>query len=367
MGNKTVIRPNYEVIGNFFEGDDDDLEFHRVTNSIDVVDREYGTEVIFKYYRRHGFPHYKIREDEKHKHMKKLISFNHNTIIDDTKIIQTMHCLRLAWTYFPHFWKVRCGSSRLSPMEAFNDDETFKSVIRKCWNWQIKHYKGEDPKGERNKFHENRLRQSLKLYSGIQAVSNFRPTAAKYIYETYGGDGVTWDMSSGWGGRLLGALSSARIKKYIGTEPSSKTYGGLVKIKNEFSYLNTDVELFMCGSEEFSPNKKTLDLCFTSPPYFDTEKYSYEPTQSYIKFPTSDGWMTGFLKQTLQNCYYGLKDGGYLLMNIANTSKYKFIERGMKDMAKKMGFDYIDELQLTLSSVMGAGYKYEPIFIFKKV
>ena len=35
-------------------------------------------------------------------------------------------------------------------------------------------------------------------------------------------------------------------------------------------------------------------------------------------------------------------------------------------MAKKMGFDYIDELQLTLSSVMGAGYKYEPIFIFKK-
>ena len=70
----------------------------------------------------------------------------------------------------------------------------------------------------------NRIRQSLKIYNGISSVSNFRPTAAKYIYDTYGGDGVTWDMSCGWGGRLLGALSSNSIKKYIGTEPSSKTF-----------------------------------------------------------------------------------------------------------------------------------------------
>ena len=36
-----------------------------------------------------------------------------------------------------------------------------------------------------NKFHENRFRQSLKIYSGTQSVSNFRPTAAKLIYEKY--------------------------------------------------------------------------------------------------------------------------------------------------------------------------------------
>ena len=92
-----------------------------------------------------------------------------------------------------------------SLMEIFLDDDMFKSTIRKCWNWELKHYKGEDPNGERNVFHENRLRQSIKIYSGTQSVSNFRPTE-KLIYERYGGDGVVWDMSCGWGGRLLGFI-----------------------------------------------------------------------------------------------------------------------------------------------------------------
>ena len=185
-----MTRVNYETLGQFIDMDEKDLEFERVTNSIDVVDREYGVEVIFDYYRRHGFPHYKIREDEKHEHMRKLKRFDVDTIFIDNQIVQTMHCLRLAWSYFPFFWEIRCGHAKKSPMEVFHDDDMFKSTIRKCWNWEQKHYKGEDPEGERNKFHENRLRQSLKLYSGVQSVTNFRPTAAKLIYEKYGGDGV---------------------------------------------------------------------------------------------------------------------------------------------------------------------------------
>ena len=33
---------------------------------------------------------------------------------------------------------------------------------------------------------------------------------------------------------------------------------------------------------------------------------------------------------------------------------------------EETGFTHEDTLQLTLSSVMGSGYKYEPIFVFKK-
>jgi hypothetical protein len=251
-------------------------------------------------------------------------------------------------------------------MQAFNDDKIFKSVITKCWNWEQKHYKGEDPNGERNKFHENRLRQSLKLYSGVQAVSNFRPTAAKLIYEKYGGDGVVWDMSCGWGGRLLGFLAASNTKHYIGTEPSTRTYKGLLQMSKEFDYINKKVDIYKQGSEEYLPNKSSLDLCFTSPPYFDTEKYSDESTQSYKKFPTEDEWVNGFLRKTIENCYYGLKEGGYMLYNIANTPKYKFIEEQTVKISKELGFAQEDTLQLTLSSVMGAGYKYEPIFVFKK-
>jgi len=361
-----MTRVNYETLGKFVDIDEKDLEFERVTNSIDVVDREYGVEVIFDYYRRHGFPHYTIREEEKHEHMRKLKKFDVDTIYQDNQIVQTMHCLRLAWSYFPFFWEIRYGHAKKSPMEVFHDDDMFKSTIRKCWNWEQKHYKGEDPEGERNVFHENRLRQSIKIYTGTQSVSNFRPTAAKLIYEKFGGDGVIWDMSCGWGGRLLGFLAASNTKHYIGTEPSTRTYDGLLQMSKEFDYINKKIDIYKQGSEEYLPNKSSLDLCFTSPPYFDTEKYSDEPTQSYIKYPTQDEWVNGFLRKTIENCYYGLKEGGYMLYNIANTPKYKFIEEQTVKISKELGFAQEDTLQLTLSSVMGAGYKYEPIFVFKK-
>ena len=360
-----MTRVNYETLGKFVDYDEDDLEFDRVVNNIDIIDIDYGVEVIFNYYRRHGFPHYKIRKDEKHKHMKKLQKFDVSTIFEGKQIIQTMHALRLAWSYFPFFWEIKCGTSMKSPMEIFNDDEKFKSTIKKCWNWQMKHWTG-DGDNVQYKFHENRLRQSLKIYTGTQSVSNFRPSAAKLIYEKYGGDGIIRDMSSGWGGRLLGFLAASNTKHYIGTEPSTKTYKGLLQMSKEFSYISKKVDIYKQGSEEYLPNKSSLDLCFTSPPYFDTEKYSDESTQSYKKFPTEDEWVNGFLRKTIENCYYGLKEGGYMLYNIANTPKYKFIEEQTVKISKELGFAQEDTLQLTLSSVMGAGYKYEPIFVFKK-
>tara|TARA_B100001939_G_scaffold204408_1_gene175800 strand:- start:311 stop:1396 length:1086 start_codon:yes stop_codon:yes gene_type:complete len=355
---------DYDVLNKFIDEDPRDLEFHRVTNNLREVDIDYGIDIIFDYYRRHGFPHYTIREDEKHTHINKLRKFDVDTIFKDNQIIQTMHGLRLCWTYFPHFWEVRCGSAKQSPMEIFLDDDKFKSTIRKCWNWQIKHFKGEENL-DKNKFHENRLRQSIKIYSGTQSVSNFRPTAAKLIYEKFGGETI-WDMSCGWGGRLIGFLSAKNTKHYIGTEPSTKTYDGLLKIKKDFSYLRKKVDIYNQGSETFRPESDSLDLCFTSPPYFDTEKYADEETQSYIKFPTLDSWLNGFLKQTIENCYNGLKNNCYMLINIANTPKYKEIEDKTIELSKSIGFVQEETIQLTLSSVMGAGVKYEPVFVFKK-
>ena len=91
-----------------------------------------------------------------------------------------------------------------------------------------------------------------------------------------------------------------------------------------------------------------------------------ESTQSFVKFPTENKWINGFLKKTIQNCYNGLKENKYMLINIANTPKYDFIETETIRIAKELGFVQEDTLQLTLSSVMGAGYKYEPIFVFRK-
>ena len=126
------------------------------------------------------------------------------------------------------------------------------------------------------------IRKMLKIYSGVQGVSNFRPTAAATIYDVFAKDGVVWDMSGGWGGRLLGAIVSG-VKRYIATEPSIETYKGLIELSDDYG-RDIDTWIYNMGSEDYQPHKNSLDLCFTSPPYFDLEKYSNEDTQSYIKY-----------------------------------------------------------------------------------
>ena len=123
-----------KILSDLFGYNPMDLEYDRVVKSLDKTDQEHGIQVIFDYYRRHGFPHYKIREDEKHQHMRKMQKFDINTIFKNNQIIQTMHGLRLCWSYFPHAWSVKCGGAKYTPLDIYNDDEKFKSAIRKCWN-----------------------------------------------------------------------------------------------------------------------------------------------------------------------------------------------------------------------------------------
>lgn len=348
------------VLTKFFDIDDIDVQFAKQTVEFFAGTRENEdtVECVFQYYRKHGYPHYTIREDEKHSHMQRLINYDYSTIYKNDQLIQTMHGLRLAWSYFPHAWEIKCGSHKHSPMDNFNNDAMFRSTIKKCLNY-MKTYGS-------MQFNENRLMQSLKIYSGVQAVSNFRPTAAAAIYNRWGVGGTTWDMSAGWGGRMLGALASNTIHTYIATEPSSKTFDGLCKMRDDFAYLGKSIQLHKCGSEEFVPEANSLDLCFTSPPYFDTEKYADEDTQSYIKFPTKDRWGNEFLLKTFQNCYYGLKHDHHMLVNISNTPSHTDLEQLTIELAKLAGFSYIGTNDLILSSIMGAGLKTEPIFIFLK-
>ena len=179
-------------------------------------------------------------------------------------------------------------------------------------------------------------------------------------------------MSGGWGGRLLGAIAGG-VKEYITTEPSELTFDGLHDMAEDFAG-NMDYEIFKCGSEAYQPEKEMLDLCFTSPPYFDLEKYSNEPTQSYVKFDTKQAWIEGFLLPTFKNCYYGLKTGGYMLINIADVKgKHNInLEQETIIIAEKVGFTHEDTLQLALSNPnlrnnkTNFKYKYEPIYVFKK-
>ena len=58
-------------------------------------------------------------------------------------------------------------------------------------------------------------------------------------------------------------------------------------------------------------------------------------------------------------------------MNIANTSSGKNIENGTLEIAKGFNLKHEKTLKLSLSTLArggeGTGFKYEPIYVFKKI
>lgn len=312
-----------------------------------------------------GFPVYSLTLEEKWREMRLLLYYDRTRLIEDGIIGQTMHGLALAWHYFPHAWSVKCNG-KMSPLETFSDEGRLHNALRRRERY-----------GPLNS--DSDLRKALRTVSGTQAVSNFRPSAAAALYDRYlpVGGGVTWDMSAGYGGRLLGAIASSRVRTYLGTDPASLTFDGLTAMAAELppmaEHLSgepTEIQLHKIGSENFVPDRGSIGMAFTSPPYFNAEHYSSEASQSFIKFRTPEAWLNGFLGTTLSNCHRGLAADGRLVINIANVASYPNLTEDFLWLARRCGFRHIETLQLALSRMpgtrAGSPYKFEAVFVFRK-
>ena len=322
--------------------------------------RQIKSEFALMYARNRGIPYYEYTYEQKIIEFNKIKHSNFINGIENKEVLQYLHGIGLAWSYFPHHWEVRIANMK-TPSDVFYNDELLKKALISRMKWG-----GDSNVKDNGYLSDAQLRKAIRTYSGVQAVSNFRPVAAASIYHHYAGDGVVWDMSCGFGGRLIGALASDAVKKYIGCDPSTPTFEGLLKIKSDFDFVGMNVEIHKCGSETFIPDCK-VDLCFTSPPYFNTEKYTDEDTQSYKKFDSVINWNEGFLRQTVKNCYTALKENRYMLLNVANVKSHKTLELDTVRIAQEEGFVLHDTLKLRLSSLTKGGFKYEPIFVFTKV
>lgn len=139
----------------------------------------------------------------------------------------------------------------------------------------------------------------------------------------------------GFGGRMLGALSSKNNYKYVGTDPNTETMYNLHRL-GEYIEMVTgredSYELHCTGSEDFRGPANSVDFAFSSPPYFDLEVYSDEPTQCFNKFPVLEDWLEGYVRGTIKNIYHMLKPGCCYAVNIAD-----FKVRGGQEVA------YVDE------------------------
>ena len=215
---------------------------------------------------------------------------------------------------------------------------------------------------------------SLRKYIAAQ----FRPSAAKAVYDYFQAETVL-DFSMGWGDRLLGAHASEYVKKYVGFDPN---FSLIPAYTNQIKYYNSigrsmDLSIYPhCAEDEKIFLKNEFDLVFTSPPYFDKEKYDQSELQSYKKYKAFDDWMKNFLFKAIELRTTRLKSGGHLVINISDiyTRKklYKICD-GMNDYIASTGqFDYIGAIGLRMPkrpmsiSSDTVGVFAEPIWIWKK-
>jgi tRNA1(Val) A37 N6-methylase TrmN6 len=176
------------------------------------------------------------------------------------------------------------------------------------------------------------------------------------------------DPCAGYSSRLVGFLGQGYSGSYCGIEPCTKTFEGL---RNTFEVLKGmdmykhEANIINGCAEDAIDNleKNYFDLIFTSPPYFDLEKYSDEKTQSYIKYPTYDLWKNCFLSELIHKCYNVLKPGGVFLLNIGNVRQHRTIE-DTENIAKKVF--RIHDVFTMHSPSMWKDKISEPIFVLRK-
>jgi len=96
-------------------------------------------------------------------------------------------------------------------------------------------------------------------------------------------------------------------------------------------------------AEDFEYKENSYDTVFTSPPYFSVERYSYDDTQSWVRYKDIDTWNTQFLQKTLEKIWPSIKSGGYLLVNIADVFARTGGQRNMVEICNPMN-DFLSTL-----------------------
>jgi len=200
------------------------------------------------------------------------------------------------------------------------------------------------------KITKNILRTMIGLRKYI--CSQFKPNVAKIIYDMFESENIL-DFSMGWGDRLAGFYASEHGKHYVGIDPRKENHS-IYKEQSEFYdkhlgfFEHERKSEFYCLPAEdfdFTQYENYFDLVFTSPPYFSVERYSYDDTQSWVRYKDINDWNKDFLQTTLGNLWGSIKSGGYLLVNISDvyTNSKWSTDRGWLEICNPMN-DYLSKL-----------------------
>lgn len=160
------------------------------------------------------------------------------------------------------------------------------------------------------------------FYKNVYECGTFKLTVVTSILQIFKSKRIL-DISSGWGDRLIGAISRDEyIEYYHGCDPNTCVYKNYAKI---IKYFNVNPKKYIIQNTGFENMKldKTYDLIFTSPPYFDLEDYTQEGSQSIHTYDNLLDWLKKFLFFSLQKAWSNLETNGYMIISIEDKINEK--------------------------------------------
>ena len=250
-------------------------------------------------------------------------------------------CLKVS-DYFLHDNRMAVGTEKHpAPKVVWSEKKHINLLLKSIWSLKM------------FQINENTLKSAIGNKHYICA--QFNPSIAKCIYDTFKAERIL-DFSMGWGDRLCGFFASKYGKHYVGVDPNVSNHACYNKEAEFLNGLlkNKKTHEFIIDGAEFVDYSKyyPLDLAFTSPPYFSKELYSDDEKQSFKNYKTGDAWKTGFLYKTMENIKKGLKENGYLIVNISDVNisdKRVLICDDMVKYAESIGYEYIGGFGMQLA------------------
>ena len=279
----------------------------------ETFDKDDVKESLAKVAMTYPLPYAEITENDAHTELRKLKGMRHNEVLTEGEWFAregTEYKYDLTWNgtqqYFRRVntgnkssnyfqqgnrWSVD-GSVAPGPVRTWESEKFMTSLMGAAYSLKLPY------------IDKKYLRTMISLRKYI--CSQFKPNVAKIIYDKLDSKNIL-DFSAGWGDRLAGFFGSESGEYYVGIDPRKENhpiYKEQVKFYSKHRTMfevDKKCEFIESPAEDvdFTKYKNKFDTVFTSPPYFNVERYSYDDTQSWVKYKDITDWNEKFLRSEI--------------------------------------------------------------------
>lgn len=235
--------------------------------------------------------------------------------------------------YFQYHRLSTRKNSKPSVIEAYKDPEKRDKIIFIMEKYKLK-------------INDANIRESFRFYYGM--VGQFRPDVAMYIYKRFNATNVL-DFSAGWGDRCIAAIRQDIYYTGIDTNESLREpYENMIKDFNG----NKAKIIFEKSENCINSLEDNYDLVFTSPPYYNIEKYNGMP-----EYKNYEDFVKTFFIPCVTSSWNKLKINGHMVLNIPKNM--------YESIAPVLGHG--EEIKMRIASRFSDGeHRYEIIYFWKK-